>query len=193
MSLLLIVTFCHIYLFPPHWWVRPLVDIDDHIVNTFMRDHIITLYHHWFYPITMASFHRHPCYIYIYIYIYTYCFLPRDECDQSLVSLITLEVIFWTIISLLYWYTYHYHPYWLDYAVSHFFVIFIAEQWRPMTITSVYCCFVFFLCFRLVDECDHSSWSLILYQALWRAIISLLYIIISYMTPIGSESPCHII
>ena len=64
---------------------------------------------------------------------------------------------------------------------------FIPEQWRRITITVVYCYFFIFICFLLMDECEHSSWSLIVKKVLYRAIISSLYIIVSYTTPVGPK------
>ena len=39
--------FCIIYLFTPRGWVIPLVGITDCIRSTFLRDHIIAIYHHF--------------------------------------------------------------------------------------------------------------------------------------------------
>ena len=44
-----------------------------------------------------------------------------------------------------------------------------------------------------IIQYDQSLWSLIVKQVIFQAIVSLLYIIVSYMTLVGSKFPCHII
>ena len=58
---LLIVIFWSFSVIPPHGWVRPLIWIVAYIGSNFLSDCIIAVYHNYFSPITMASFHRYCC------------------------------------------------------------------------------------------------------------------------------------
>ena len=96
---------CYILLFlffSSHGWGRPFFGIADYIESTFLRDNVITIYHHCLSLSTMAQFQRHRCWL-LYIFIFTLS-LHTDECEYSLGLMITLEVLFWAIISLIYCY-----------------------------------------------------------------------------------------
>ena len=57
---------------------------------------IIAIYHVCFYPIKMASFHRHHCWL-LYFEVFPW-FLLTDECNHSFRSLLALEAIFLAIV-----------------------------------------------------------------------------------------------
>ena len=136
----------------------------------------------------MTLFHCYRCWLF---YIVIFIPPPMDECDHPLGLLITLEVILWAIISLLYWYI-SLSPLSAGLCGIKCLVTFITERCCCFTVASVYCwfCLTFFL---LADECDQSLWSLIVKKALYQSIVSSLCIIVSYMTIVGSKLPCHII
>ena len=96
---------CYILNFPvisTYGLVQPLVWIADYIGNTLLRDHIIAIYHHCFYPSIMSLFCRHCCWL-LYFEVFLW-FLPMNDCDHSLGFLITLKVLCWAIIFSLYCY-----------------------------------------------------------------------------------------
>ena len=62
-SPLLIVICCRFSLFLRCPWVRPLIVFADYIGSTFLSNHIIALYHHYFSQIIMALFHRQHCWL----------------------------------------------------------------------------------------------------------------------------------
>ena len=90
------------FVISPHGWVQPLVWIATYIGINFLSDCIIAIYRHCFYPSTIASFHRHRCWL-LYLEVFIW-FLPMDDCNHLLGLMITLEVLYWVIILSLYWY-----------------------------------------------------------------------------------------
>ena len=91
-----------VFFLPPHGLVQPLVDFADYIGSIFLRNHTIAMHNHCFSPSTMASFHSHHCWLLCFLIILFS--LPTDDCDHSLVSLITLVVLCWAITLSLYFY-----------------------------------------------------------------------------------------
>ena len=123
-----IVVFCRFYLFPPHGWVLQLVGITDNIGSTFLSNYII-IFCTWPVLARFCSFtlsrnfipaqwhHITVAMVYCYFFLF-FCFLLVDECDHSLWSLITSEVLFWAIILSLYIIILIHDCYWIDCAVS---------------------------------------------------------------------------
>ena len=62
-SPLLIVIFWSFSVITHHGWVLPLIVFAAYIGSTLKIDHIIAINHHYFFPITMASFRRHRCWL----------------------------------------------------------------------------------------------------------------------------------
>ena len=98
----LVVIFWRFYVTYPHIWVQPHIGVSNCVVISLLRYQIIVIYHHCFSPNTMVLFHRHRCWL-LYFCI-TIFYLLTDDCDHSLGSMITLEVLFWSIILSLYCY-----------------------------------------------------------------------------------------
>ena len=103
-SPLLIVICCCFPFFPLRRWVWPLVGITDYIGNNYLSDHNITIYNYLIralyrlndavshslaiYSSAMAPYHRR--YISVLFFVIFNFFIPVDECDHSLGSLIKL-------------------------------------------------------------------------------------------------------
>ena len=75
LSPLFIVIFKIFYVISFHRWVRPLVWITDYLRTTVMSGRIIPIYHHCFYPRTMAWFHRHRCWFLYFELLYDSSYL----------------------------------------------------------------------------------------------------------------------
>ena len=149
-----------ICIFSPHVWVIPLVDITDYIGSTLLSNNIITIYHHCFSPRKMASFHRQRCLL-LYSEFFLW-FFPTYECGQFLGLTITLELLSWDIISLLYYYislslllaescgiTFFCGFYSSAMAPYHLFLLYI--------VAFVY--FIFSLRMSVTTCCNHLLWS----------------------------------
>ena len=78
------------------WVITLLLYIIMTLIGSIVQCHILW----WFYSTAMASYHW--CHVVLLFFVFFLCFLLADQCDHLLVSLITLEVLFWEVILSLY-------------------------------------------------------------------------------------------
>ena len=104
------------YVITPQRWFQPLIQIAACIGSTLLIDCIIAIYHHCFSTSTMVLFHHCRCWLLFFDFFKR--FLRMYYYYQSLISLVTLEWIFWEIISSLY--LYHDHWFHLKYSDEQF-------------------------------------------------------------------------
>ena len=75
-SPLLTIIFWSLSTIHPHRWVHLLIWIAASIGNTFLINFIVSIYHHFFSPSTMMTFHCHHCsFLYFEFFYYSYFLL----------------------------------------------------------------------------------------------------------------------